>query len=157
MIEWCILPHLHPPSLFIVLLFYYSPHHSQSSHIATCYQRQPTLQNCECRTILFPLIHIRPYHHPQWPPSAPPHPAFWPPLAHPPSPLSSAAPMQPSTHFPTLAKPCLPLNHPSPQNTPPPSTSPLNPQRHEQRPSTSTAGRLIRLPRSPRCSLTRWI
>ena len=95
---------------------------------------------------------------PQWPPYAPPpHPAFWPPLALAPSPLSSAAPMQPSIPSPNSVKPCLPLNRPSPPNTPPPSTSPPNPPRPEQRPSTSTGGLLTSPPRSQKCNHTLWI
>lgn len=138
--------------------FHFSHHHPQSiTHLQVrIYHRQPVFSKGH-RIISVSLAYIHPHRHPQWPPSAPPRPAFSSPLALPPYPLSSAALMQPSNPSPTLVKPCLPLNGLSPQNTPPPSTSPLNLRRPEQRPSTSTAGRLIRPPRSPRCNLTHWI
>lgn len=130
---------------------------SSSSNRSITHHTRLGLKEPRDQTTTPALVYTQHYQHPQWPPSAIPRPASWPPLARPPFPLSFAVLMQLSTPFPTLVKRCLPPNDLFPQNTPPLSMSPLNPQKREQRPFTSTAGRLTGLPRSLKCNLIRWI
>lgn len=129
---------------------------SSSSNRSITYYTRSGLKELRDQTTTPALVYTQHYQHPQWPPSAIPRPASWPLLARPPFPLSFAVLMQLSTPFPILVKRCLPLNGLFPQSTPPLSMSPLNPPKREQRPSTSTAGRLTGLPRSLKCNLIRW-